>query len=668
MDWLVNAAKKNMDEFKDKTRDQLVGEGKVKPRIEKKELNLDMTAEQAASTVPIETQNTNPIEETVQVKQQPEGPQPKEEIAHIFEEVKKFNMDQGIRKSDEPQQDPDIVEPQQEQSIKTELVQTPAPDALDPVTIEVEEEITVSQKNVIGPEQIVQSESTPSPMPISTGSGLGTVITTPDGPSVGGFSFVISSKVRRGQFVAIKTEEGLLIASISNIFKTNKYFENAGMVQEYSKGAGIFSAFPVKEWEYTLASCKALGVYTAKGIERVSFPPAPGHEVTEVESDILNKFLGLDQENGIELGMVQQHDLRARFNLTKIVQKHLAILAISGAGKSYTTAVLLEELLARNKEVGRVAVFMIDNHGEYINLEKEPLLEGQVKVYNADDIKINVSHMNAKSFAALLPQMSSVQVRELSRIIHEVRQKFKDGESYGIDDISIAIDSDEQIKQVTKDAIKGWLQDLIAMNIFAKADNPNPEGMLTQGKMVIFNFNEMLQIQKKQLIVDYFSRRLFDLRRQNLCPPYLEIIEEAHNFCPEKTKSEFAISRKIIETLAREGRKFYANICLISQRPVQLSTTALSQCNTQIIMRVTNPYDLDHIKRSAEAISSGTLDIISGLRVGEALVIGEAAKYPTFVKVRKRKTQELHGKSLEEFAKDFESSSGEPIASGEEFI
>ena len=264
-------------------------------------------------------------------------------------------------------------------------------------------------------------------------------------------------------------------AMLGRLKNANKYFENAGMVQEYSKGAGIFSAFPVKEWEYTLASCKALGVYTDNGIERVSFPPAPGHKVIEVDSDILNKFLGLDQENGIELGLVQQHDLRARFNLTKMVQKHLAILAISGAGKSYTTAVLLEELLARNKEVGRVAVFMIDNHGEYINLEKEPLLEGQVKVYNAEELKINVAHMSAKSFAALLPQMSSVQVRELSRIISEIRQKFKSGESYGIDDISAAIDADEQIKQVTKDALHGWLQDLINMKIFAKADNPNPQ-------------------------------------------------------------------------------------------------------------------------------------------------------------------------------------------------
>jgi uncharacterized protein len=639
MEWLLAAAKQNMDNFKGKTRQELLDEGKVTPK------RGDGKQEPTAET--------------------PQTPQPKEEIAHIFDEVKKYNMQQGVRTIEEkPKDEEAALEESSEIAIEVDTTEHPSEqkiESMEPVVEQVSQEPIVSQEVPTVVEQPAYSIAVDS-------NALGTVITTPDGPSVGGFSFVINSKVARGQFIGVKTEEGLLIASISNIFKTNKYFENAGMVQEYSKGASIFSAFPVKEWEYTLASCKALGVFTDKGIERVSFPPAPGHQVISIDSETLNKFLGLDQEKGIDLGSVQQHDLKARFNLTKMVQKHLAILAISGAGKSYTTAVLLEELLARTAEVGRIAIFMIDNHGEYINLEKEPLFEGQVKVYNAEEIKINIAHMNARSFAALLPQMSSVQVRVLGRIIDGVRKKFKDGESYGVEDIIKAIDEDEKMTAVTKVAIKGWLKDLVAMKIFGKADNPNPETLLEQGKMVIFNFNTMLQIQKKQLIVDYFSRRLFDLRRQAKCPPYLEIIEEAHNFCPEKTKSEFAISRKIIETLAREGRKFYANICLISQRPVQLSTTALSQCNTQIIMRITNPYDLDHIKRSAEAISSGTLDIISGLRVGEALVIGQAAKYPTFVKIRKRKTQELHGKPLEEYATDYEQSGSEPVASGEEFI
>jgi len=643
MDWLVAAAKKNMNDFKDKTRDELVNEGKVEAKIEKP--LQEITAGQAAN--PSKSKDDS-------------GPKPREEIAHIFNEIKDYNMNQGVIRTDKEEPDiekelEDIEEQQESGEISIEVEGPPVKLIEQPK----------SESSVIEMENHI--ETIEEVVPQVSGNVLGTVITTFDGPSVSGFSFVINSKVTRGEFIGIKTEEGLLIASISNIFKTNKYFENAGTVQEYTKSNSLLSAFPIKEWEYTLASCKTLGVFTDKGIERVSFPPAPGHEVVKVDDEILNKFLGLDQERGINIGNVYQHNLKARFNLTKMIQKHLAILAISGAGKSYTTAVLLEELLSRTAELGRLALFMIDSHGEYVNLEKEPLFEGQVKVYNSEDIKINVAHMSARSFAALLPQMSPVQIRELSRIIYEVRAKNKET-SYGFEDITTAIDEDTKMTAATKDALKGWLKELSLMKLFEKADNPAVDNLLEPGKLVIFNFNAELDLQKKQLIVDYFSKRIFNLRRQGKCPPYLEIIEEAHNFCPEKTKSEYAISRKIIETLAREGRKFYANICLISQRPVQLSTTALSQCNTQIIMRITNPYDLDHIKRSAEAISSSTLDIISGLRVGEALVIGSAVKYPTFVRVRKRKTQESHGESLEDYAKKFESQKGEPVADGSEFI
>ncbi|VVB99413.1 DNA double-strand break repair helicase HerA [uncultured archaeon] len=125
--------------------------------------------------------------------------------------------------------------------------------------------------------------------------------------------------------------------------------------------------------------------------------------------------------------------------------------------------------------------------------------------------------------------------------------------------------------------------------------------------------------------------------------------------CPEKTPKENSISKHVIETIAREGRKFGASICLISQRPVNLSTTALSQCNTHIILRVTNPYDLDHIKQTSEGIDQRTVDMITSLRTGEAIIVGEAVNYPSFFKVRKRLSQESrHETTLEKAAVDFE--------------
>ena len=126
------------------------------------------------------------------------------------------------------------------------------------------------------------------------------------------------------------------------------------------------------------------------------------------------------------------------------------------------------------------------------------------------------------------------------------------------------------------------------MKIFSTSNYPQESEIVKQGQLTIIDLSKITDLKKKQTIVSLISRKLFNLRRKEQIPPYVEIIEEAHNFCPSGDAQESAISRGIIETLAREGRKFHASICLISQRPVKLSTTALSQCNTQIIMRITN--------------------------------------------------------------------------------
>jgi hypothetical protein len=81
-------------------------------------------------------------------------------------------------------------------------------------------------------------------------------------------------------------------------------------------------------------------------------------------------------------------------------------------------------------------------------------------------------------------------------------------------------------------------------------------------------------------------------------------------------------------------------LCIISQRPVRLSTTVLSQCGTNIFLRISNPYDLDHIRATSEKITKATLASISSLSVGEALIVGQATRFPVFIQVRKRTTKE----------------------------
>lgn len=80
-----------------------------------------------------------------------------------------------------------------------------------------------------------------------------------------------------------------------------------------------------------------------------------------------------------------------------------------------------------------------------------------------------------------------------------------------------------------------------------------------------------------------------------------------------------------------------ACLCLISQRPKRLSTTALSQTNSKMILNIKNPYDLKHLMDSSEVITKEYADMISSLGVGEMLLMGNAVNYPIFIDVRERK-------------------------------
>ncbi len=167
--------------------------------------------------------------------------------------------------------------------------------------------------------------------------------------------------------------------------------------------------------------------------------------------------------------------------------------------------------------------------------------------------------------------------------------------------------------------------------------------------------NESSQQRPPRLMVESCRLTAGRFRKKDKVPPFLLVVEEAHNFAPEKVERQYALAKGPIITIAREGRKFGACLCLISQRPVQLATTALSQCNTNIILRITNPFDIKHVGESCEGIDSAMLDSITTLRVGEALVVGEAAGSPIFVKVRKRKSSFFaKGRDLEIIARRFE--------------
>ena len=484
---------------------------------------------------------------------------------------------------------------------------------------------------------------------------IGTVVSTEDGPNSTNFWFVINGPARKGQFVAVDTAEGRMIARISDIVKTNRYFERAESVQEFERsGKPLNELFPSDRWEYLVGECVALGVQNKEMLTRSAFPPSPGNKVFVADNETLSKFFGLDLEKGLALGNVEHHDLPVRLNMTRLLQKHTAILAISGAGKSYFTSVLMEELLDRKKENGQMAVIVIDTHGEYAGFSDDPQYGNRADTIISRDFKIGVPGMSASVIGSIIPHMTSVQRRELNKLLGKLNEE-KRGTAFDLRDVLASLNDEELIKNAaTRSILYTYLHELDATNLFGAFDNPSLQKLATPGHLTVIDISDMTVLKEKQILVAYVARKLFEARRAGAIPPFLLVVEEAHNFAPEGTSREGAISRSVIEKIAREGRKFHACLCLISQRPIQLSTTALSQCNTHCILRVTNPYDLDHIGKSSEGLTADVLKTISSLRVGEALIVGEAVNFPLFLKVRERKSKKSErGIPLEKACTDF---------------
>lgn len=466
---------------------------------------------------------------------------------------------------------------------------------------------------------------------------IGTVITSEQGPNSDEFWFVLNNNkgipIRKHQFIQLQTPDGLLIARVSEIIKTNRYFSRAESVSEFERsGKPLIEQFPVDRWEYLIAQANSLGVYSNSTQLRVSFPPSPGDKVYPVDEKILFDFLGLDKEKGLNIGKVEFHNLDAKLNITKLFQKHCTVLSQTGFGKSHTISCIIEEILNRREELGKPAVIVVDPHGEYTGFLDDAKYMTATRVFNRKNINIATGSLSERQICEFQPFISDVARRELGKLLKQLKEE---KEVYSMAELIAAVELSE-IKDITKGPLISWLSELEETRLFKNVDSPSIEEAARQGQLTVFDLSDYIHLKEKQIIVTYFAKRLFEARRQNRIPPFILIIEESHQFAPELEERAYAISKGIIETIAREGRKFNACLVLVSQRPVQLSTTALSQCNSNIILRVSNPYDLKHIGESCEGVTADILKMLPGLKVGEALITGEVVNYPLLVKVRDR--------------------------------
>lgn len=115
--------------------------------------------------------------------------------------------------------------------------------------------------------------------------------------------------------------------------------------------------------------------------------------------------------------------------------------------------------------------------------------------------------------------------------------------------------------------------------------------------------------------------------------PILLVFEEAHKYVPNSDLVKYRSSKKSIERIAKEGRKYGVTLLLASQRPSEISETIFSQCNNFIAMRLTNPIDQGYVKKLLPDTLGSLIEKMPSLKQGEALLIGESVILPSIVQI-----------------------------------
>lgn len=150
-------------------------------------------------------------------------------------------------------------------------------------------------------------------------------------------------------------------------------------------------------------------------------------------------------------------------------------------------------------------------------------------------------------------------------------------------------------------------------------------------KCQIVNFNiNYVDDRMAKTLTKIISKMLFDASVSNNergTIPYHIIIEEAHRYVQNDTDSEI-LGYNIFDRITKEGRKYGVILGLITQRPSELSDTAISQCSNFLILRTLHPKDINYIKDMVPNISMETVELIKTLQPGHCMAFGSAFKVP----------------------------------------
>ena len=384
--------------------------------------------------------------------------------------------------------------------------------------------------------------------------------------------------------------------------------------------------------------------------------PIPGCEVHPVTTQDLKAVFAADSRPHIEIGMVYPtEDIRGALYIDPMLSKHFAILGSTGTGKSTSVSLILHRISELSPE-GHIV--MIDPHGEY-----SAAFKGCGEIFNVDNLQLPYWLMNFEEHCEVLLTSSDAERQRdadiLAKCLLEARSRNKLAEEYG----KVTVDSPipyllTDLNQILVNEM-GKLDRAGEATPYKRIKNKLDElrsdprytfmfsGMLvtdTMGKFLAKMFRlpsdgrpisivdvSGVPSEVTSTVVSVLARMVFDYAiwsRTEQQRPMLLVCEEAHRYVPKDESGTGQAVRRILERIAKEGRKYGVSLGLITQRPSDLAEGVLSQCGTILSMRLNNERDQAVVRAAMPEGARGFLDAIPALRNREMIVCGEGVNIP----------------------------------------
>ncbi|WP_083024781.1 ATP-binding protein [Vreelandella lionensis] len=397
--------------------------------------------------------------------------------------------------------------------------------------------------------------------------------------------------------------------------------------------------------------------------------------------------------------------------LNELLGKHTAILGSTGSGKSGTVAAVIHSILERGEiaehKYWHPQIIILDPHNEYGKAfphhQRLSTDEGSLKLpYWLQDLEESLSLFVGKTEYAATSQ-SNILKNALIAVREQAAEKLdldinqltvdspvpyilgstdgldhfgkRDGELYseGLDGAinrqrpagSNKKDHEDYSKVIRK--IDSLLKDgrlKFMMDSWDGVQDPLPaivNQFLNQNTTVqIVDLsgvpNEVAGVASAAIARIVFQLKVWQTEDERQNSPVLLVCEEAHRYVPNRGEAQYEAAQSAIRRIAKEGRKYGVGLLLVSQRPSEVEATVLSQCNSWIVLRITNDSDREHVRSILPDSMSGLTKMLSGLRRQEAIFVGQAAMLPTRVMIRSLSEEQLPRSNDIDFDKGWQQS------------